>query len=326
MRLQSNNVKIVLVMLLFCGSICFGTQYEYDSLNRLNKVTYDNNVQIIYSYDDSGNQTVRVISLKSDITNDQAVDTGDLVELAGVWLEEPCIHPDWCWACDLDLSGKVDLNDFSNLAKFWLEGLIEVVSVVGMTQEDAEAAIIATGLVVGAISEEFSDTVAVGHVISQTPSADVSVRPGESINLVISKGAEPVNFIEDFETGDFSKNEWQHSGNANWSIVTDTVYEGTYATKSGTITHSQTSTLEITLDTTFENISFYRKVSSESNYDYLRFYIDGAEQSKWAGTLDWSQQTYAITSGEHTFKWSYTKDGSVSTGSDCAWIDNITLY
>jgi len=133
-------------------------------------------------------------------------------------------------------------------------------------------------------------------------------------------------FDEDFETGDFSKYEWQHSGNANWGIVSDVKYEGTYAAKSGTITHSQTSTIEITLDTTFENISFYGKVSSESNYDYLRFYIDGTEQDKWSGTVDWTQHTYTITPGEHTFKWSYTKDGSVSNGSDCAWIDDITLY
>ena len=30
-----------------------------------------------------------------------------------------------------------------------------------------------------------------------------------------------------------------------------------------------------------------------------------------------------MTTGTHTFKWSYQKDGSVSNGSDCAWVDNI---
>ena len=30
-----------------------------------------------------------------------------------------------------------------------------------------------------------------------------------------------------------------------------------------------------------------------------------------------------MTAGTHTFKWSYKKDSSVSSGSDCAWIDDI---
>ena len=30
-----------------------------------------------------------------------------------------------------------------------------------------------------------------------------------------------------------------------------------------------------------------------------------------------------MTVGQHTFKWSYTKDSSVNTGDDCAWIDDI---
>jgi hypothetical protein len=64
-------------------------------------------------------------------------------------------------------------------------------------------------------------------------------------------------------------------------------------------------------------------VSSESNYDKLHFYIDGAEQGVWSGTVAWTQASYAVTPGEHTFKWSYTKDVSVNSGSDCAWIDEV---
>jgi hypothetical protein len=30
-----------------------------------------------------------------------------------------------------------------------------------------------------------------------------------------------------------------------------------------------------------------------------------------------------VTAGTHTFKWSYKKDYSMSSGSDCAWIDDI---
>jgi len=35
------------------------------------------------------------------------------------------------------------------------------------------------------------------------------------------------------------------------------------------------------------DLSFYWKVDSESGYDYLRFYIDGAEQAKISGSTSW---------------------------------------
>jgi hypothetical protein len=132
-------------------------------------------------------------------------------------------------------------------------------------------------------------------------------------------------FEENFETGDFSLYNWQHSGDADWNIVSDIVYEGTYAAKSGVITHNQQSTLLVEIDVDGEYISFFKKVSSESGYDYLRFYIDDVEQNRWSGQIDWSQESFPVTPGLHTFKWSYTKDFSVSTGSDCAWIDQIKV-
>ena len=66
-----------------------------------------------------------------------------------------------------------------------------------------------------------------------------------------------------------------------------------------------------------------RKVSSESEYDYLRFYIDGVQKEQWSGEVAWSNVTYAVTPGLHTFKWTYSKDVSVVAGSDCAWVDYI---
>jgi hypothetical protein len=39
----------------------------------------------------------------------------------------------------------------------------------------------------------------------------------------------------------------------------------------------------------------------------------------------WTQATYPVTVGSHTFKWSYTKDISVNSGSDCAWIDEVVF-
>jgi len=130
--------------------------------------------------------------------------------------------------------------------------------------------------------------------------------------------------MEDFETGDFSLFNWQ-MGTFGWVIDSVNAYEGDYCAKSATITHNQTASLSVTMDVATDGeISFYKRVSSESNYDYLRFYINNQEQDEWAGTIAWSQETYPVSAGTNVeFKWTYQKDSSVSTGSDCGWIDEM---
>ncbi|MCD4698187.1 MAG: carboxypeptidase regulatory-like domain-containing protein, partial [Bacteroidales bacterium] len=131
------------------------------------------------------------------------------------------------------------------------------------------------------------------------------------------------SFAWSFESGSFEP-EWSFGGNAPWFITTENPYDGAYCTKSGAIGNYQSSEMEITLElTSGGDISFARKVSSEADYDYLEFYIDDIKQGEWAGEVAWAEVTYPVTAGEHTFKWVYDKDQSVSNGSDCGWIDYI---
>ncbi|MCD4697179.1 MAG: hypothetical protein K8S16_13160, partial [Bacteroidales bacterium] len=132
--------------------------------------------------------------------------------------------------------------------------------------------------------------------------------------------------LEDWETGNFASFPWIFTGNADWFITNVDPYEGTYCAQSGAITHNQTSEMEVELNvTTADDISFYRKVSSESGWDYLRFYIDGTQQEQWSGEVAWSQVNYPVTTGLHTFKWVYYKDSNTSNGSDCGWVDYINF-
>jgi hypothetical protein len=68
---------------------------------------------------------------------------------------------------------------------------------------------------------------------------------------------------------------------------------------------------------------FYWKVSSEANYDFLEFYINGTRQDQISGSVDWQQKTYDIPAGSHTLKWRYTKDESVNFAGDCGWVDKF---
>lgn len=130
--------------------------------------------------------------------------------------------------------------------------------------------------------------------------------------------------FEGFETGNFSAYEWQLSGNANWFVTNNSPYGGNFCAQGGDISDNQTTALQVTRDITDNGtINFYWKVSSESNYDYLRFYLDGTQIQEISGTVGWTQVTTNVSSGSHTFKWEYSKDVSISTGSDTGWIDNI---
>jgi carboxypeptidase T len=119
---------------------------------------------------------------------------------------------------------------------------------------------------------------------------------------------------------------WTFGGQNEWELDFTNVYEGVFSIRSGSIGHNQQSEIEVSMFVSDDNmISFYRKVSSEGDYDYLKFHIDGEVQEQWSGNMDWAEASYPVTAGFHTFRWSYVKDGGVASGSDCGWIDNIVL-
>ncbi len=130
---------------------------------------------------------------------------------------------------------------------------------------------------------------------------------------------------EDWETGDFNKFLWVQGGTLPWVITNVDPYEGIYSAKSGAITNAQNSNLSVALNVLIsDTISFYYKISSEQDWDFLKFYIDGIETGKWSGNIGiWTRVAFPVSAGQHTFMWSYKKDFSNLDGSDCAWIDYI---
>ncbi len=131
--------------------------------------------------------------------------------------------------------------------------------------------------------------------------------------------------IEEFETGDFSSVNWELSGDVNWFVTSEEQSSGTYSARAGSIEDGKRSTLRVEFDCTSSEISFHCKVSSESGFDYLNFYIDGVEQDEWSGEQDWVQVSFPVKAGTRTFEWTYSKDGSMSEGEDTAWIDDIVF-
>ncbi len=68
---------------------------------------------------------------------------------------------------------------------------VAVPSVVGKTLDEAEAALAEAGLK-AQVTQEYSDTVPEGRVISQSPKAGTFLPPGSTVRLVVSRGPAPV--------------------------------------------------------------------------------------------------------------------------------------
>lgn len=144
----------------------------------------------------------------------------------------------------------------------------------------------------------------------------------ESYPLSFTVGA----IIEDWETNGFGKFDWTFGGNMPWAINFLSPYEGSYCAKSGNIDDGQTSALQIIYDVIgYDDISFYRKVSSEPGMDFLRFYIDGVLMDEWSGNSNWEYVSYQVRPGTHIFKWAYEKNEGLSMGYDGGYIDYIVF-
>jgi len=137
-------------------------------------------------------------------------------------------------------------------------------------------------------------------------------------------GADCAVWIADFEAGippDFSS-----SGDALWVQSTAASVSGVSSGASGNIGDSQASGL--TLVATFSvagEIAFQHSGSTEANYDFGYFYVDGTQVFGISGVWPWTAAVYPVSPGVHTFDWVYIKDGTLSSGSDRMWIDDVTL-
>ena len=134
------------------------------------------------------------------------------------------------------------------------------------------------------------------------------------------------NYFQGFENG-APGSEYGLGGDGNWTLVSANVYMGaTSAASPASPSDSSEYWADLTL--TYDvagSIRFARRTSTESTYDDLRFYIDGALQDEWNGETAWAMTgDYAVSAGTHTFRFTYYKDISVSSGSDRVWIDDIT--
>ncbi len=124
----------------------------------------------------------------------------------------------------------------------------------------------------------------------------------------------------------WSSSSWLTSANAPWFVQTNYTRNGTPAAQSGAIGDGQESWLQTTVSGP-GTLSYWTKVSSESGFDFLEFYINNVLQTNLliSGEVDWQQQVINLPAGSQLLRWEYSKDNSGKSGLDAGWLSEVTF-
>jgi internalin A len=117
---------------------------------------------------------------------------------------------------------------------------------------------------------------------------------------------------------------WVTAGEGLWFGQTNVSYASVPAAQSGSITNNEASGLQVAVNGP-GLLTFWWKVSSETNYDFLTFYIDTNKQTQISGEVDWREQVYGLSPGLHTLMWKYCKDQNTSQGVDAGWVAQVSF-
>lgn len=120
---------------------------------------------------------------------------------------------------------------------------------------------------------------------------------------------------------------WSTSGSMypnGWFSQTNVTHDGQWAAQSGAIWHNQTNWLQATV-TGVTNVSFWWKVSSEASADFLEFYTNGVLAGQISGEVNWQSNFFKLPATTTILTWLYRKDDSFTEGSNCGWLDQVTL-
>ncbi|MFT6627079.1 MAG: cysteine-rich repeat protein [Flavobacteriales bacterium] len=133
-----------------------------------------------------------------------------------------------------------------------------------------------------------------------------------------------INLSFDFESGEIPV-EFELTGDAQWFVTDDALGTGSVL-QSGDINDSQSTSFSFSTSSSFDAVgTFDWRSSSETCCDDLNVFIDDVFQTRLVNGANWAEATFPLPAGDHVVRFTYEKDGSLTSGDDAAWIDNLTV-
>jgi len=158
------------------------------------------------------------------------------------------------------------------------------------------------------------------------PTGAYQLIASNAYGLVASKFAKITTFYPLGDAVDATNLNWTTTGNAQWFGQTNVTHDGVDAARSGGIGALQETILQTTVGTNWSGrYTFWWKVSSEQDFDFLEFRLNGIVQTNISGEVDWQQVSIPAAAGTNVLQWRYSKDFSFDAGQDAGWVDQFAF-
>jgi|GEM_PF-952809 len=119
---------------------------------------------------------------------------------------------------------------------------------------------------------------------------------------------------------------WSDTGSAPWTGETSVTHDAVDAAAALGVGDNEFAAMETDV-TGPASLRFFWKVTSELDYDYLSFSMDGQELARISGDVDWKLKSLPIPEGTHHIVFKYRKDSKTEPEiADGAWVDQVSLF
>lgn len=162
--------------------------------------------------------------------------------------------------------------------------------------------------------------------ITSTGDVGIGTNAPTSPVHISTVSAAAVIFSDGFEDGTLAP--FTTGGDVNWIVDTVNPNTGTFcaqppdATNNNDITYME---YVVTIPATGGQVTFSYSTSTETGFDWFRFYVDGAAEVEANGISPYVTVTIPLNPGTRTLRWEYSKDAVFSSGDDTVYVDDITI-
>jgi hypothetical protein len=196
-----------------------------------------------------------------------------------------------------------------------------------ITATDEPSSYTATGLPPGISFSSFSGAISGTPVASgaynvQISAANAGFGTGPVATLVITV-TNPGDVLRD--ALDYPEGNFQAPGAAPWFSQTAVSHDGVDAAQSGVV--GNFGSVSFSAAVTGPAIaSWWWRTDCEATNDYLRVRLNSVEKGRISGVAGaWARVEIPIPNGSHTLQFTYQKNGSVNSGADAVWVDELSI-
>lgn len=151
---------------------------------------------------------------------------------------------------------------------------------------------------------------------TKTPTTKLHISTVSSGSVLLDDGFED-GTLAPFTTG----------GDKNWEVGVNPNTGAFAAQTPNSLANNELTFMEyvVTVPANGGRVSFAYSTSTEINFDWFRFYVNGAAEVEANGINGYTTVTIPLNPGVQTLRWEYSKDNVFNAGADKVYVDDILI-